>query len=131
MPRTVRGGPRPIHRVRPQSEGSAPRMMRAYELMVIIDGDVERRHRPTVWKLHGVPDAIIAGGTALLLCPETYYNESGRAVSEAARFLKIEPDSRSAGMGNAGVALADNASATFWNSSASVSAVPVMPARAR
>ena len=30
-------------------------------------------------------------------------------------FLKIEPDSRSAGMGNAGVALADNASASFWN----------------
>lgn len=30
-------------------------------------------------------------------------------------FLKIEPDSRTAGMGNAGVALADNASANFWN----------------
>lgn len=30
-------------------------------------------------------------------------------------FLMIEPDSRAAGMGNAGVALADNASAVFWN----------------
>ena len=30
-------------------------------------------------------------------------------------FLMIEPDSRSAGLGNAGVALADNASAIFWN----------------
>ncbi len=30
-------------------------------------------------------------------------------------FLKIEPDSRAAGMGNAGVALADNAGAVFWN----------------
>jgi hypothetical protein len=30
-------------------------------------------------------------------------------------FLQIEPDSRAAGMGNAGVALADNASAVFWN----------------
>ncbi len=30
-------------------------------------------------------------------------------------FLMIEPDSRSAGMGNAGVAVADNASAVFWN----------------
>ncbi|MFQ5570966.1 MAG: type IX secretion system outer membrane channel protein PorV [Rhodothermales bacterium] len=30
-------------------------------------------------------------------------------------FLMIEPDSRSAGMGNAGVALADNANAIFWN----------------
>jgi long-subunit fatty acid transport protein len=30
-------------------------------------------------------------------------------------FLMIEPDSRAAGMGHAGVALADNASAVFWN----------------
>lgn len=30
-------------------------------------------------------------------------------------FLQIEPDSRSAGMGNAGVAIADNAAAMFWN----------------
>ena len=30
-------------------------------------------------------------------------------------FLMIEPDSRAAGMGNAGVAMADNANAIFWN----------------
>src|SRR5699024_10897161 len=30
-------------------------------------------------------------------------------------FLMIEPDSRAAGMGNTGVALANNASAVFWN----------------
>lgn len=30
-------------------------------------------------------------------------------------FLQIEPDSRAAGMGNSGVAIADNASAVFWN----------------
>ena len=30
-------------------------------------------------------------------------------------FLMIEPDSRAAGMGNAGVALTDNANAVFWN----------------
>lgn len=30
-------------------------------------------------------------------------------------FLQIEPDSRTAGMGNAGVAIADNATAVFWN----------------
>jgi len=30
-------------------------------------------------------------------------------------FLQIEPDSRGAGMGNTGVALANNASAVFWN----------------
>lgn len=33
----------------------------------------------------------------------------------AVPFLQIEPDSRSAGMGNTGVAVADNASALFWN----------------
>ena len=33
----------------------------------------------------------------------------------AVPFLQIEPDSRAAAMGNAGVALADNASAIFWN----------------
>lgn len=33
----------------------------------------------------------------------------------AVPFLQIEPDSRGAGMGNTGVAIADNASAVFWN----------------
>ncbi len=33
----------------------------------------------------------------------------------AVPFLQIEPDSRTAGMGNSGVAIADNASAIFWN----------------
>ncbi len=40
---------------------------------------------------------------------------SAQAGGAAVVFLKIEPDSRAAGMGNAGVALADNASAIFWN----------------
>lgn len=30
-------------------------------------------------------------------------------------FLQIEPDSRAAGMGNSGVAIADNAAAIYWN----------------
>lgn len=33
----------------------------------------------------------------------------------AVPFLQIEPDSRAAGMGNANVAIADNAAAVFWN----------------
>ncbi len=33
----------------------------------------------------------------------------------AVPFLQIEPDSRAAGMGNTGVAIADNASAIYWN----------------
>lgn len=41
----------------------------------------------------------------------------GQVAQSSALFLRIEPDSRSAGMGNAGVALADNANAMFWNPS--------------
>lgn len=33
----------------------------------------------------------------------------------AVPFLQIEPDSRASGMGNTGVAIADNASAIYWN----------------
>ena len=40
---------------------------------------------------------------------------SAQVGGSAVVFLKIEPDSRASGMGNAGVALADNASAIFWN----------------
>ena len=38
-----------------------------------------------------------------------------QAGSAAVVFLQIEPDSRSAGMGNTGVAVANNAYAIFWN----------------
>lgn len=40
---------------------------------------------------------------------------SAQIGGAAVVFLQIEPDSRSAGMGNSGVALGDNANATFWN----------------
>lgn len=36
-----------------------------------------------------VAEAVIAGEKVLLLKPDTYMNESGRAVGEAARFLKV------------------------------------------
>jgi long-subunit fatty acid transport protein len=61
---------------------------------------------------------IIRKGVLLLvtsfvfLLPQASYGQAG---TSAVVFLKIEPDSRAAGMGNAGVALADNASAIFWN----------------
>ena len=53
--------------------------------------------------------ALIVAGFGL--APVAQAQVGGAAVV----FLKIEPDSRAAGMGNAGVALADNASAMFWN----------------
>jgi len=50
-------------------------------------------HRFGPWKkkFQGyAADGEIAGERVLLLKPETYMNESGRAVGEAARFLKID-----------------------------------------
>lgn len=36
-------------------------------------------------------EATIGGEKALLLLPQTYMNESGRAIGEAARFFKVAP----------------------------------------
>ena len=37
----------------------------------VMDGDVERRHRPTAWTVFGVPAAILAGDALLTLAVET------------------------------------------------------------
>lgn len=53
------------------------------------------RHALGSWKsrFQGfVSDGRIAGERILVLKPETYMNESGRSVSEAARYLKIDPE---------------------------------------
>ena len=56
---------------------------------------------------------VLLAGLALTSAPlRTAQAQTGGA---AVVFLMIEPDSRAAGMGNAGVALADNAGAIFWN----------------
>lgn len=54
--------------------------------------------------------AITAG--LLLLSPAILRAQVGIT---GVPFLQIEPDSRGAGMGNTGVATADNAAAVFWN----------------
>jgi len=53
----------------------------------------------------------------LLICGLVFSTHvaSGQVGITAVPFLQIEPDSRAAGMGNTGVAVADNASAVFWN----------------
>lgn len=53
---------------------------------------IAERHRIGPWKrkFQGyAADGEIAGQRVLLLKPDTYMNESGRSVGEAARFLKI------------------------------------------
>ncbi|MFM9940517.1 MAG: aminoacyl-tRNA hydrolase [Hyphomicrobiaceae bacterium] len=55
---------------------------------------IAETHRFGPWKkkFQGLAaDGEIAGEKVLLLKPETFMNESGRAVGEAARFLKIAP----------------------------------------
>ncbi len=53
---------------------------------------VAARHRFGPWraKYHGLlAEGILAGRRTLLLKPMTYMNESGRAVGDAVRFLKL------------------------------------------
>lgn len=55
---------------------------------------IAERHRFGPWKkkFQGIAaDGEIAGEKVLLLKPDTYMNESGRAAGEAARFLKVPP----------------------------------------
>jgi PTH1 family peptidyl-tRNA hydrolase len=40
-----------------------------------------------------VSEATVGGEKLILLKPQTYMNESGRAVAEALKFFKLEPDS--------------------------------------
>lgn len=62
---------------------------------MIVDA-IARRHGFSPWRrrFHGlVAEGQVAGERVLLLKPETYMNDSGRAVAEAIKFYKIEsPD---------------------------------------
>ena len=55
---------------------------------------IHRRHGFPPWRkrFHGqVSEAALGGDKCLILKPETYMNESGRAVQAAARFYKLDP----------------------------------------
>ena len=49
----------------------------------VMDGDVERRHRPTAWKLFGVPAAILAGDALLTLAVEVLQPAASPAATDA------------------------------------------------
>lgn len=63
--------------------------------------------RALPWLFGVLASVVLALGTAL--------PAQAQLGESTALFLRIEPDSRAAGMGNAGVAVADNANAMFWN----------------
>ena len=57
--------------------------------------EIVRRHGFGPWRARFqglVSEGRLAGEKILVLKPETYMNESGRAVGEALRFFKLEPD---------------------------------------
>jgi geranylgeranyl diphosphate synthase, type I len=53
----------------------------------IMDGDEERRHRPTAWKVFGIGPAILAGDGMLALAQDLLLEESGQQGAWAARCL--------------------------------------------
>jgi geranylgeranyl diphosphate synthase type I len=53
----------------------------------VIDNDRERRHRPTVWALFGVGDAIIAGDALLTLALEVLFDADAPGGARAAAAL--------------------------------------------
>jgi peptidyl-tRNA hydrolase, PTH1 family len=55
---------------------------------------IHARHRFPAWRKNfqaEVSEGVIDGERALLMKPQTYMNESGRAVGDALRFLKLTP----------------------------------------
>jgi geranylgeranyl diphosphate synthase type I len=53
----------------------------------VMDGDVERRHRPTTWSVFGVPAAILAGDAMLSLAHEILSETASPTAGWAARCL--------------------------------------------
>jgi geranylgeranyl diphosphate synthase, type I len=53
----------------------------------IMDGDTERRHRPTAWTVFGIPAAILAGDALLALAQDLLLEDSGPQGRWAARCL--------------------------------------------
>jgi PTH1 family peptidyl-tRNA hydrolase len=57
-------------------------------------GAIARRHgfSPAKEKFHGLAaEGTLAGDKALILWPQTYMNDSGRAVQAAVQFYKLDP----------------------------------------
>ena len=53
----------------------------------VMDGDTERRHRPTVWALWGVPSAILTGDAMLTVANEVLLDSGSPHTAEALRLL--------------------------------------------
>ena len=65
----------------------------------IMDGDTERRHRPTAWTVYGVGAAILAGDAMLALAQEILLEDSAPQGLWAARCLSAAVQRLIAGQG--------------------------------
>ena len=99
------------------SDFFAPRQRLVPSLSLIGSGLTGARHRASAAAASPVrlfaAAAALAAGVLAVTFPQA--DASAQVGITAVPFLQIEPDSRGAGMGNTGVALADNASALYWN----------------
>ncbi|WP_181783765.1 polyprenyl synthetase family protein [Pseudonocardia pini] len=55
----------------------------------LMDGDTERRHRPTVWARWGAPSAILCGDAMLALATEVLLEDPSPHAAAAARLLAV------------------------------------------
>jgi geranylgeranyl diphosphate synthase type I len=55
----------------------------------LMDGDVERRHRRTVWAIWGAPSAILTGDALLALAQEVLLEADSPHAASAARLLAV------------------------------------------
>ena len=65
----------------------------------IMDGDTERRHRPTAWTVFGVGPAILAGDALLALAQDLLLEDNGPHGVWAARCLSVAVQRLIAGQG--------------------------------
>jgi geranylgeranyl diphosphate synthase, type I len=65
----------------------------------IMDGDTERRHRPTAWTVYGVGAAILAGDAMLALAQDILLEDTGAQGIWAARALSAAVQRLIAGQG--------------------------------
>jgi geranylgeranyl diphosphate synthase type I len=65
----------------------------------IMDGDTERRHRPTAWMVYGVGAAILAGDAMLALAQDLLLEDTGPQGIWAARALSAAVQRLIAGQG--------------------------------
>ncbi len=65
----------------------------------IMDGDEERRHRPTAWTVYGIGAAILAGDAMLALAQDILLEDKARQGMWAARCLSVAVQRLIAGQG--------------------------------